>query len=107
LLFFSVKTGEKIGSGRVARQPVENFDPDQEAKDTKPRPHKPRPKKNFKPKGPPQPEFQHPILDKIVITKTSVQERLLRSKMDDDGGEKEAPVPKVEEVASPEVAESN
>jgi hypothetical protein len=67
----------------------------------------PRNKRNFKPKAP-VPEFQHPILDKIVITKTSVQERLLRVKSDDGAPPSE---PKVEadsnEPAAPEIIESS
>jgi hypothetical protein len=53
-----------------------------------------------KPKAntPSEPEFQHPILEKIVISKTSVQERLMRSKMIDEKDNE----PKVD--ATPEIA---
>lgn len=54
-------------------------------------------KRTPKPRGPPpQPEYHYDILDKIVITKTSVQERLLRSKLLDENEISEPNEPKIE-----------
>lgn len=93
-----MQTSEKtFGTGRV-RPKTENFYNSEYTEERQQQPmearkhNKPHPR-NRKPKGPPQPEFQHPILDKIVITKTSVQDRLLRSKMI---FENEAQEPKIE-----------
>jgi len=103
----TVKSSEKtFGTGRV-RPTNESYDNAEasheqaQSTDARKQHNKPRNNNNRKPKpkGPPQPEFQHPILDKIVITKTSVQDRLLRSKMIDDKDHQE---PKVEaDVAEP------
>ena len=106
----TVKSSEKtFGTGRVrpSAESYENAEAsnEQAQSDARKQHNKPRNNSNRKPKpkGPPQPEFQHPILDKIVITKTSVQDRLLRSKMMD---EKDHQEPKVEADAS-EAANNN
>lgn len=89
-------TGEKtFGSGRVAHSrpeknqkfPADPTDPEnandigdnvlQQDKSEKPSSRNRNHNRNRKGKLP-NPEFQHPILDKIIIPKTSVQERLLR-----------------------------
>jgi hypothetical protein len=97
----SVKTSEKIGTGRV-RPSTDNFDGgdgDNAANDAndgrKNSSRNPRNRPRGKPRPPrPEPEIlQHPILEKIVIPKTSVQERLMRSKMLD---EKDLGEPKIE-----------
>lgn len=98
-----MKTSERsFGSGRV-RHKTENYE-NNEATEQIPqpmdarkhnRPHhnnrirKPKPRTGHVQST----EFQHPILDKIVIAKTSVQDRLLRSKMMDD---KDIQEPKIE-----------
>lgn len=65
-------------------------------------------KRNFKPKAPQTPEFHHPILDKIVISKTSVQERLLRSRMSEDASPIESKVEvDLSPAATPEIIENN
>lgn len=88
---FSVKSSEKtFGTGRVGyirpesnqKFSVDTFDPNNTGENTqqqdrspqdKSRNRTPRNRRNQKPK-----EFQHPTLENIVITKTSVQDRLAR-----------------------------
>lgn len=108
-----LKTSEKtFGTGRV-RPSTDNYDNEgNNEKNQSPegngsnrkhnRSHHNR-KYDKRPKGPPQPEFQHPILDKIVITKTSVQDRLLRSKMMDEKDQEE---PKIDTEPSAVPVES-
>lgn len=62
--------------------------------------------KNPKPKAQPPPEFQHLILDKIVVTKSSVQDRLLRSQMMDDKDQTESKNDS-ETTVAPTVTEDN
>lgn len=87
--FVLVKTSEKIGTGRVrpSAEYFETNDDNANAANNDGRRNynkNPRQKRVHKPRAPAEPEFQHPILDKIVISKTSVQDRLLRSKMLDE-----------------------
>lgn len=94
--FFLVKSSEKtFGTGRVGHARNENvqkftvdtFDPENAGERSqqdrspqeKPRNRNPRNnRRNQKPR-----EFQHPTLENIIITKTSVQDRLLKIAKDD------------------------
>lgn len=113
LIFLSVKPTERVGSGRVGHNiQAENVDgkesPEkpQSGDGNRNRNKNPRNKRNFKPK-PQNPEFQHPILEKIVITKTSVQERLLKVKSDDGTSAEPKIVADANQPATPEIIESS
>lgn len=110
--YILVKPAERVGSGRVGHgiqaENVSSESPEKpQSGDGNRNRNRNRNKRNFKPKAQPNPEFQHPILDKIVITKTSVQERILRSQKSEDVVPTEPKISADSQPATPEIIEGS
>lgn len=106
--FLIVKPTERVGSGRIIGHGNMNPESPEKEKPQSGDRNKNRNsrKRTFKPPKA-NPEYQHPILDKIVVSKTSVQERILRSQRSDDVIPTESKISTDSSQATPEIIESS